>query len=980
MKRVITALLLLLLLTLSALPAWGEAPLKFGVLAFRPKPQTMEQWQPLAAYLTAQLGRPVELSAYDYQGLNAAVERNMVDIVLTNSGHFILLQQRYNLSAPLVTKITKEGGHKLTGYGGAIFTKADQVRINTLADLSGKRVGATSKDSLAGYQIQAFELLEAGARLPEGDNLLLTDNPHDRVVEAVLAGQADAGFVRTGVLESMAGEGKLDLDRIKIINRQNLPSFPYASSTRIYPEWPLGVTPRVDEQLARHLAVALLSIEPESDCARAAEIHGFTIPADYNGVEDLLHRLRLPPFDTPPDITLGDIWKRYFVKLISMGVLLVLIAAMTVRLAVQKRLVQQSQQRFSTLFESSPDPIWILANRKIVDCNLAAVAIIGHREKTSLLKCHPADFSPERQPDGENSRVKADRLFDAAAGGQMQRFEWLHLKQDGGKFFVAISLTPITLHGQVMVLAVGHDITERKRTEQALAESEERFRTVADFTLSWEYWMGPEDEMLYMSPSCEFVTGYTRAELSADPGLIATIIHPEDRELFVAHRHESSNREDGSLGFRIVRRDGEIRWIEHVCRPVRDQAGHYKGRRVSNRDTTERMRAEEDKAQLESQCQQLQKAESLGRMAGAIAHHFNNMLAAVMGNLELAMDELPKDTNPFACLSQAMMAAHRAAEVSGLMLTYLGQVPVTHDPLDFSAACRQGLPMLRAAIPKGVEVEVDFPSPGPTIEANEPHIQQILTNLTINAWEALADGKGAIHLAVKTVDLTEIPTKHRFPLNWQPQEKFYACLQVTDSGCGIAETNIDQVFDPFFTTKFTGRGLGLAVVMGLTRVHRGAVTVESKLGYGSVFRVFLPISGKPLPPSEEAAPNQEIEWSGTVLLVDDDPTVRDMAKAMLTYLGFSVLEATDGMEGVEVFRQHQDRIRCVISDLTMPRLDGWETLTALRQLAPGIPVILSSGYDKAQVLTGDHPELPQAFLGKPYHLAGMREAIRQALN
>jgi len=341
MQRVATALLFLLI-TLSALPAFSEPPIKFAVLAFRPKPQTLAQWQPLAAYLAAQLGRPVELEAYDYQGLNSAVEQNLVDIVLTNSGHFILLQHRYNLSAPLVTKITQEGGHALTAYGGTIFTKADQSTINTLADLAGKRIGATSKDALAGYQIQAFELMEAGVPLPEGKNLLITDNPHDRVLEAVLTGQADAGFVRSGVLESMAGEGKLDLDRVKVINRQNLPSFPYASSTRIYPEWPLGVTLRVDELLARHLAVALLSLEPDSDSARSAGIEGFTIPADYTGVEEVLRRLRVPPFDTAPHITLGDLWHRYFVWLIGIGVLLALIAALAVRLVVQKRLVQQS--------------------------------------------------------------------------------------------------------------------------------------------------------------------------------------------------------------------------------------------------------------------------------------------------------------------------------------------------------------------------------------------------------------------------------------------------------------------------------------------------------------------------------------------------------------------------------------------------------------------------------------------------------------
>ncbi|HEX2769197.1 MAG TPA: MASE1 domain-containing protein [Geobacteraceae bacterium] len=393
-----------------------------------------------------------------------------------------------------------------------------------------------------------------------------------------------------------------------------------------------------------------------------------------------------------------------------------------------------------------------------------------------------------------------------------------------------------------------------------------------------------------------------------------------------------------------------------------------------------RMQAEEQKAKHEAQNRQIQKAESLGRMAGAIAHHFNNQLTAVIGNLELAMIKLPPDAAPLKNLDRAMQAASRAAEVSSLMLTYLGQTPGIRDPLDLSEACRRSLPILLAAMSKDLVLETDLPSPGPVVSANPNKIHLLLINLVTNAWEAVCEGSGAIHLAVNTVSPADIPAANRLPIDWQPSDNDYACLEVADAGCGIADEDNEKLFDPFFSSKFPGRGLGLPVVLGIVRAHRGAVTVESEPGRGSVFRVFLPLSEEEvLRQADKAAQAPEIEGGGTVLLVDDEEMVRGMAAGMLKLLGFTTLEAKDGVEAVELFRRHKDEIRCVLCDLTMPRLDGWETLAALRKITPGIPVILASGCDESQVMTGDHTEWPQAFLGKPYQIDGLRDALGRTL-
>jgi len=398
------------------------------------------------------------------------------------------------------------------------------------------------------------------------------------------------------------------------------------------------------------------------------------------------------------------------------------------------------------------------------------------------------------------------------------------------------------------------------------------------------------------------------------------------------------------------------------------------------RDITESRKAEGENAELEARNRQLQKAESLGRMAGAIAHHFNNQLQSVLGNLEL-LDQLPAGMDPVACLARARQATERAAEVSRSMLVYLGQTAQDQEPHFLAELCRDSLPLLQAALPKTAALAAQLPAPGPVVRANASQIQQVLVNLVTNAWEALGETPGVIRLGLGTCPAAAVPAGHRFPLTWAPRDPDYACLEVEDTGCGIAEADLEQLFDPFYSTKFTGRGLGLPVVLGLVQAHGGAVTVRSRLGEGSGFRVYLPIaaaavSRRPGPLAAARPPAA----GGTILLVDDDESLLMTVGALVELLGFGLLTARDGVEALAVFERHRAEIRCVVTDLTMPRMDGWETLEALRRLEPGLPVVLASGYDRALVMAGAHPELPQAFLAKPFDLAQLREALGQALD
>jgi PAS domain S-box-containing protein len=428
---------------------------------------------------------------------------------------------------------------------------------------------------------------------------------------------------------------------------------------------------------------------------------------------------------------------------------------------------------------------------------------------------------------------------------------------------------------------------------------------------------------------------------------------------------------------------GQIRHRQVSASPVRNTWGHIIGSVSVVRDITDQKCIEAERRQWELKQQQVQKAESIQRMAGAIAHHFNNHLHVIIGNLDIVINDLPLGSDNCERLVNALKSSHAASHISQMMLTYLGKTPGNLASQDLSEACHKGLLMVQSLIPDNVSVVPELSFPGPTVQGNLNQLIQILTHLLTNAWESISTDPGTITLSVTTVSSADIPAAPRFPLSWQPQDGLYACLKIADTGCGLASEEIDKIFDPFFTTKFIGRGLGLSVVLGILETHDGGITVESASGRGSTFRVFLPISSEAVSISYEKA-EQPVEVpaeisGGTVLLVDDESLVRSMVKTMLTRLGYTVLEASDGVMAVEMFQQHPNRICCVLCDLTMPRMNGWNTLSALRKISPDIPVILTSGYDEAQVMADEHPDHPDAFLGKPYQLNELKKTLNRVI-
>ncbi len=520
---------------------------------------------------------------------------------------------------------------------------------------------------------------------------------------------------------------------------------------------------------------------------------------------------------------------------------------------------------------------------------------------------------------------------------------------------------------------------ELRRSQEDLAASKESYMDLYDFAPVGYLTVNKAGIILEANHTAAFLLRVAPGTLVKQP--IFRFILPDDQDIYY-HRHKASfaTDEPQTCKLRLLRTDCRPFWARLESGAVRDGGQGTNVCRIVLIDIGDGVRRATEKMHLETQHMQLQKAESLGRMAGAVAHHFNNILTVVMGNVEFAMEQWPKGVDIEENLQAAMTAAGRAADLSGSMLTYLGQTVGKQEPLDLSEICRISLHKLMANMPKKVDVKIDFPSSGPTIMASAHQIGQVLGNLITNGCESLLDEEGTLRLTIKIMGQAEILAPHRFPLDWQPEDCRYVCLEVVDTGCGINENDIEKIFDPFYTQKFLGRGLGLPIVLGIVRAHYGAVTVTSKVGYGTVMRIFFPVfAGEIAQSLDDSIQIREITEGGTILIVDDEPTILEIAQAALISHGFTVLVAKNGFDAVEVFRQHRQSISCVICDLVMPGMDGWDTLSALRQLAPDIAVILSSGYDQDEVMIGDHGEWPEFFLGKPYNLSGLYAAIKQAL-
>jgi signal transduction histidine kinase len=371
-----------------------------------------------------------------------------------------------------------------------------------------------------------------------------------------------------------------------------------------------------------------------------------------------------------------------------------------------------------------------------------------------------------------------------------------------------------------------------------------------------------------------------------------------------------------------------------------------------------------ERRQLEGRLLRAQKLESLGLIAGGVAHDFNNMLATIMGNASMSLEALNREHPSWRPVNDVLVASRRASELTQQMLAYCGRASVHIEPLDLSATVREIGSLLRTTISKKIELTFRLADDLPSINADPGQVQQVVMNLVINASDAIGEQHGEIVVSTATADNAGIGSA--------------VCFEVRDTGCGMSEEIKAHLFDPFFSTKAEGRGLGLSAVLGIVRNHGGALTVDSEAGAGTTFRVLFPAGGPPVN-RKPVKVRSELTGSETILVADDDDSIRRMTRAALERFGYKVILATNGAEAVQAFRQHRAEISAVLLDWAMPVMNGDEALARILAEDPDAQVVMSSGYAETETLgrVGGNPLA--AFIQKPYTTSQLAEKLREAI-
>ncbi|MBN2081025.1 cache domain-containing protein [bacterium] len=518
---------------------------------------------------------------------------------------------------------------------------------------------------------------------------------------------------------------------------------------------------------------------------------------------------------------------------------------------------------------------------------------------------------------------------------------------------------------------------KRLQAEMALSQSEEKFRTVANFTYDWEYWMGDNKEFIYITPSCERITGYNVEQFMNSNRLFIDIVHPDDQPIVLKHFYEEIDRRTTSepLVFRIITKSGEEKWIEHVCQPVITADQRFLGWRAANRDITEMKHAEFQRRQAEIQMRQAQKMEALGTLAGGIAHDFNNLLFAIRANIELALDESTPGSSLYGYLTETDKATHRASALVNHILSFARQAEVQQVRLHIAPIINEVVAFMRSAIPASTSITVTNHLEKACTIGDAAQLHQVFMNLCSNANQAIGAGGGRIEIDVHRHAGTSSGTQD----SPDPTGRDYVVISVKDDGCGIPEDNLKRVFDPFFTTKEKGSGMGLSVVHGIVSSMEGTISIQSEVDVGTRFDVYLPLVAcqEETPTAAAAAPPTGSE---RVLLVDDETAVAKAFDAMITGLGYQVTTFTSSVSALEEFRRRPDHYDIVVMDFSMPELSGKQLAQAILEIRPEIPVVLCTGYSQPFPAQEAAQLGIKAYLSKPISRLDLAAALRLALD
>ena len=629
--------------------------------------------------------------------------------------------------------------------------------------------------------------------------------------------------------------------------------------------------------------------------------------------------------------------------------------------------LQSSEEKFSRLFEDNPDALLILdpATGTVLEANAGLERMFGFLKQDCIGR-EIQDLAFWADSEGYE-KIRALGVADRDIHGVETPFR----RADGAIVWGDVSRVPVHFGGGPSQLLSIRDATERYRSAEARADSERLYRDLLERQGECFAVADASERFMFVNPRAEQIFGVPRGGLLGRS--LLEFLDPEEHQKVAEESRLRAEQKQSTYELRIRRPNGEPRTLLVTATPGRPRPGEASTIIGVFRDITEEKLAQETRRLLDQELNQAQKMDSLGSLAGGVAHDFNNMLGGIMGYADLLLSsELDPKRQEY--LRAILLAASRSGELTRKLLAFGRRGKNLQESLDLRTMARECLAILRPTMSPDLQVVMDMEA-CPPVDGDPAQIHQVLLNLCMNAIEAMPE-RGTLSIAGRRRELQDA-SRSGLPLPAGP----YLELSVADTGIGMAEDVRRRIFEPFFTTKTatgtTGTGLGLSTAYGIIQAHRGGITAESVRGKGSTFRVLLPVGLLPAAEKPSAAASAKCE--GTVLLVEDEPLLRELGASVLESLGYQTLTAEDGVEGVEAFRANKGRLCAVLLDLKMPRMAGREALIEMRRIDPEVPVIVCTGF-------GENEEVQElltlgatGMLPKPYRIADLATKLEQSL-
>jgi PAS domain S-box-containing protein len=632
----------------------------------------------------------------------------------------------------------------------------------------------------------------------------------------------------------------------------------------------------------------------------------------------------------------------------------------------KRKQAEQALQKFQySIDQAFHAVLWINYDGGFSYVNDQACVSLGYTRE-ELLRLHLWDIDPVYPKELWFNHWEG---YQSNRQGGERHLESFNRRKDGSTFPVEVIARHLWFGEEELHVAFVQDITKRKQAEEALREEERRYQTLAEISPVGIFRSDAQGQTTYVNPRWCQITGLSATDALGDGWLRA--VHPQDREQIAQGWREAVQAPHSSTAdYRFLHPDGTVVWVIGQAVPEKDNAGRVVGYVGTITDITE-------KKKLEARLLRTQRLESVGRLASGIAHDLNNILAPMLMSAPVLREAI-SDPDIRQLVDTIESSALRGAAVIKQLLTFGRGLEGERVPVQLKSLVLDMLNIIRETFPKNIVAAKETPAGAWLVRGDATQLHQILMNLCVNARDAMPNG-GKLTLELENVEVNEAVAS----MNPDACPGRYVALSVTDTGTGISPENLDKIFDPFFTTKEVGQGtgLGLSTVIGIVKSHGGFVQVNSRLGEGTQFKVYLPACDTPKDSEKKLKAVPLPQGQGElVLLVDDEESIRRVARQTLERHGYRMIEASDGTQGLAQYTQHQSEVRLVITDLAMPFMDGPAFIHALRQLNPQVKIIAMSGHQSKASVGHLPPKLVQALLTKPFHAADLLQTLQQVLH